>query len=165
MPGSILLTSRDSNAAFAVASEGCHVKPFDMTSGSAALLNFIGLDQASEFNKAKAKDITSALGGLPLALSQIGGFIVQRKVPLQNFLSLYERNSASVDSRKIMNINYDHTLATVWELSLSSLSGSPRVLHMILAFMDPDAIHESLLTEGLRHNNDPDLQFLSDEIE
>jgi hypothetical protein len=165
VPGSILLTSRDSNAAFAVASEGCHVKPFDMTSGSAALLNFIGLDQASEFNQAKAKDITSALGGLPLALSQIGGFIVQRKVPLQNFLALYERNSASVDSRKIMNINYDRTLATVWELSLSSLSGSPRVLHMILAFMDPDAIHESLLTEGLRHNNDPNLQFLSDEIE
>ncbi|RJE22879.1 NB-ARC domain protein [Aspergillus sclerotialis] len=162
--GSILLTSRDSNAAFSLASDGCQIKPFDMSTGSAALLNFIGLDQESQFNKDKANDITSVLGGLPLALSQIGGFIVQRKVPLQNFLALYERNSTSVDSRKTMSINYEHTLATVWEMSLSSLTGDSQTLHMILAFLDPDTIYESLLTEGLSHTEDPKLEFIKDEI-
>lgn len=136
-----------------------------METGSAALLNFVGVDQESESNRSIARDITSVLGGLPLALSQIGGFIVQRKVPLQKFLALYERNSASVDSRKAMSMNYDRTLTTVWEMSLSSLSGSAEVLHLLLAFLNPDMIHESLLAEGLSDTKDPDLRFVSDEIE
>ena len=163
--GFVLLTSRDANSAFALASGGCQIKPFDLETGSAALLNFVGVNHESESNHSVARDITSVLGWLPLALSQIGGFIVQRKVPLQKFLALYERNSASVDSRKAMSMNYDRTLATVWEMSLSSLSGNAKVLHLLLAFFNPDMIHESLLTEELSETEDPDLQFVKDEIE
>jgi hypothetical protein len=163
--GSILVTSRDSNAAFALALNGCQVKPFDTAIGSAALLHFIGMDQKSEFNQEKAEAITATLDGLPLALNQIGSFMVQRKVPLQDFLALYERNSANVDSKTVMNINYNHTLATVWEMSLSRLSGNARALHMILAFLDPGCVQESLLKEGLSNTKDPELQCLKDEME
>jgi len=49
---------------------------------------------------ALATDITNALGGLPLALSQIGGFIVQRRLALKDFLALYERNSNKINGKK-----------------------------------------------------------------
>lgn len=163
--GSILLTSRDSTAAFGLASDGCQIQPFDEVAGSEALLNILGLDPESELNKQHASAISSTLGGLPLALNQIGGFIVQRKIPLHNFLPLYHRNSTSVDGKSTMNMNYNHTLATVWEMSLSKLSGDAQVLLKVLAFLNPDYIHESLLKEGAFRVESPNLQFAKDEIE
>lgn len=123
------------------------------------------MDLQSSTHQEEAKAITSTLGGLPLALNQIGGFIVQRKVPLRNFLALYKRNSASVDARGSMNMDYSHTLATVWEMALSQLSGNGKVLHMILSFLDPDNINESLLKDGALSVDEPTLEFMTDEIE
>src|SRR5204863_8556912 len=91
--GSVLLTTRDFNGAFNPALDGSHVRPFDDKTGSSALLNILGLDPQSSSNFENAEAITSTLGGLPLALNQIGGFITQRKIPLQDFLPLYERNA------------------------------------------------------------------------
>lgn len=163
--GSILITSRDSTSAFSLASSGYEVTPFDKDTGSAALLNILGLDMKSGSNQEEAKAITSALGGLPLALNQIGGFITERKIPLKSFLALYNRNSARVDAKATMNINYDRTLATVWEMALSKLCGSARILHMILSFLDPAYIHEGLLKHGAVQVNNPALEFMVDEIE
>ncbi|RHZ68953.1 hypothetical protein CDV55_102531 [Aspergillus turcosus] len=163
--GSILVTSRDSNAAFALASDGSLVTPFDIETGSAALLNFLGADQTSNPNQEEAKAITTALGGLPLALNQIGGFIVHRKVPLHKFLAWYERNAASIDSKSARNMDYSHTLATVWEMSLEKLSGNAKALHMLLSFLDPDCVQESLLREESGSVENPELEFLQDEME
>ncbi|RHZ46901.1 uncharacterized protein CDV56_103201 [Aspergillus thermomutatus] len=163
--GSILVTSRDSNAAFALASDGCLVKPFEIETGSAALLNFLGADSTSNPNREEAKAITTALGGLPLALNQIGGFMVHRKVPLHKFLALYKRNAASIDSKGARNMDYSHTLATVWEMSLEKLSGNAKALHMLLSFLDPDCVQESLLREESGSIQNPELEFLQDEME
>lgn len=139
--------------------------PFDIETGSAALLNFLGADQTSNPNLEEAKAITTALGGLPLALHQIGGFIVHRKVPLHKFLALYERNAASIDSKSAKNMDYNHTLAAVWEMSLEKLSGNAKALHMLLSFLDPDCVQESLLREESGSVENPDLEFLQDEME
>ncbi|RAK81445.1 TPR-like protein [Aspergillus fijiensis CBS 313.89] len=163
--GSILLTSRDSAAAFTFASKGCQVKPFDTVTGSRALLNILGFDPDSTSNQEDAMAIATTLGGLPLALNQIGGFILQRKVPLKSFLSLYERNSASVNAKGGANMNYKHTIATVWEMALDRLSGDARFLQMILSFLDPDNIDDAVLKEGAQRLEEPRLKFILDEIE
>lgn len=80
--GSVIITSRDFNAAHSPASTGYHVHPFDNSTGSEALLKILGLDPALGSHHDKATEITQALGGLPLAINQIGGFINQRKLPL-----------------------------------------------------------------------------------
>lgn len=120
---------------------------------------------ASTSNQDEARAITSALGGLPLALNQIGGFITQRKIPLKSFLVLYNRNSASVDAKPTMNMNYNRTLATVWDMALRKVSGSAKTLHMILSFLDPDYIHGELLSQGALQVGDTALEFLGNEIE
>lgn len=162
--GSILLTTRDFNAAHSFASASFHVQPFDDDTGSDVLLHLVGLDTKLPSNQEKAREITRALGGLPLALNQIGGFILQRKCPLQDFLPLYERNSARIDSRKTGFSDYDHTLSTVWEMSFSKLSEDPRELLNLLVFFQPDAIHELVLSEGSRVLDNKKFEFLHDEM-
>lgn len=164
--GSVLVTSRDFNPALGPAQTGFHVQPFDDTTGSDVLLRLIGLDVELPSNRERAKEITQALGGLPLALGQIGGFIIQRKCPLKDFLALYERNTAKIDSRKTGLSDYEHTLSTVWNMSFNKLSGNPRRLLNLLAFFAPDAISEGMLIEGSELPNlGEEFEFLSDEME
>jgi hypothetical protein len=84
---------------------------------------------------------------------------------LEDFLPLYERNAAKIDGRKLIRGNYEHTLGTVWELALNRLSGPSATLQKMLAFFDPDKIHESMLLEGGKEVLDDDFQFLRDEME
>lgn len=163
--GSVIITSRDFNAAHSPASAGYHVQPFDDFIGSKVLLKLIGLDPTLEINHSKATEISQALGGLPLAINQIGGFIIQRKLPLQDFLPLYERNSNKINSKKTGLSDYEHTISTVWELALSNIGGDSYNLLGLLAFFEPDAIHEKVLLEGSRQVDQADFEFLQDEME
>ncbi|KAI1479741.1 TPR-like protein [Daldinia eschscholtzii] len=70
--GSILLTTRDFDIANNPAARCLQVDPFDNTEGCMMLLKQIGLDSSVADNIEHATSITQALGGLPLALSQIG---------------------------------------------------------------------------------------------
>ncbi len=163
--GSVLVTTRDFNVAYSPASGGFHVQPFDDILGSNVLLNLVGLSTKLASGQEKALEVTRALGGLPLALNQIGGFILERKLPLQSFLPYYERNSAKIDSRKTGLSTYEHTLSTVWEESLNKLSGHPYVLLNLLVFFKPESIHEFILIEGSKLLYDEEFNFIHDEIE
>ncbi|KAI9794605.1 MAG: hypothetical protein M1816_004492 [Peltula sp. TS41687] len=162
--GSILLTSRNFAAAFEITTQSYHVQPFDESAGISTLLSLVRCDPQSPSNQAAAKQITRALGGLPLAINQVSGFIVQQKLALKDFLPLYERNSAKIDARKWLTGQYD-TLSTVWELAFSQLSGGSNTLQTLLAFLDPDKIHESVLLEGGSYVQDDSFSFLKDEMD
>jgi hypothetical protein len=161
----VLLTTRDANAVHSPASKGFHVQPFDVTAGSEVLLNLVGLDCTSMSNRKKAVEITKALGGLPLALTQIGGFIVQRKLPLRDFLPLYERNASRIDALKTIISDYEHTLSTVWEMSMKSLEGNACILFNMLPYFQPDGIDEIILSRGSKSLHEPSYEFLQDDME
>lgn len=163
--GSVLVTTRDFNVAFDPASRGYQVKPFDDTAGTTLLLNLLGLNQSSIPNLEKAKEIACIFGGLPLALNQIAKFMHLRKLPLQNFLRLYQRRSAEIDSRSTAETVYEDTLSTVWDRSLEQLSGDSKMLQMLLSLFDPECIHESLLIAGSENIRDQDFAFLENELE
>jgi hypothetical protein len=157
--GSILITSRDSTAAFGTSAETIHVLPFDEETSADAVLRLVGSD------KDAAREISRVLGGLPLAINQISGFIVQQKLALKDFLPLYQKNAMRIDARKLKRGDYGHTLSTVWELSLAQLSGISSTLQKLLCFFDPDKIHESVLLEGGEHIKDKKFEFLRDDME
>jgi hypothetical protein len=163
--GSVLLTTRDASAIHSPASKGFQVVPFNETDGSEVLLSLVGLDSNSELNREKAIAITKTLGGLPLALTQIGGFIVQRKLPLENFLPLYERNASKIDTRKTGISDYEYTLGTVWEMSMKKLEGDSLTLINLLPYFQPDAIDELILSQGSAALDEPAYEFLNDEME
>ncbi|KAF2678546.1 TPR-like protein [Lentithecium fluviatile CBS 122367] len=163
--GSVLLTTRDASAIYSPAAKGFHVQPFDDTDGSEMLLSLVNLDSNQVANRDSAAAITKTLGGLPLALTQIGGFIVQRKMPLQNFLPLYERNASKIDARKAGISDYEHTLSTVWEMSMKKLEGDASTLFNILPYFQPDGIDELVLLRGSITISDPAYEFLHDEMD
>lgn len=163
--GSVLLTSRDFNSAHSLASAGLHLQPFDDSAGADVLLKLVRLDNAALANKAEAVSICHAFGGLPLALDQVAGFITQRRLRLEDFLPFYERNAARIDSRKTRLGDYSHTLSTVWEMTLANLSGSASHLQKLLCFFESDVVHESILVEGSKLVQDPEFEFLNDEME
>ena len=163
--GSVIITSRDFNAAHILASTGYHVQPFDDSTGSEVLLKLLRLDPTIKLYREKAIEISRALGGLPLAINQIGWFIVQRKLLLQDFLPFYERNSDMINSKKIGLGDYGHTISTVWEMSLDKIGADSFNLLGLLSFFEPDAIHEQVLLEGPKQVDSASFGFLRDEME
>ncbi|KAI1802970.1 hypothetical protein F4811DRAFT_554356 [Daldinia bambusicola] len=165
--GSILLTTRDFDIANNPAAQCLQVESFDDTEGCMMLLKQIGLDSSIADNREYATAITQALGGLPLALSQIGGFIAQRRLALKDFLSLYERNAAKIDARKTIKDDYEHTLNTVWDVSFQKLPENSTKLLNILIFFDPDAIDEAIFLEGAQAELgiETDFDFIADEMD
>ena len=163
--GSVLVTTRSFDPARCPAPKGIHVQTLDDSAGSDMLLDLVGLDTKLPANREKAAAITQTLGGLPLALSQIGGFISQRKLPLQAFIPLYERNAAKIDARKTGLTDYEHTLSTVWEMSLNRLTGDALELLHLLAFLEPDGVSEQILSEASTLIDAEEFEFLKDELE
>lgn len=144
---------------------GYHVESFSDEAGVSAFVRLVGRDRLSLQDRNSAMKIVHELGGLPLALNQIGSFFVHQRLALEVFLPIYQRNSAKIDACKSDREDYEHTLSTVWTLSLSQLSGLSCTLQKLLAFFDPDQIHESVLREGGEKNPQGNFEFLGDEME
>ena len=161
------MTTRNPNVAFDLAKGSVHVEPFNDTEGSQLLIKLSGIEKPTVLNQDSAQAISHALGGLALALDQIGGFIQQRRIPLRDFLQLYKRNADKIDAKKTGITDYEHTISTVWEMSLNNLAGQPRTLLEILAFMNPDKMDEVILKEAPRTapTLETEFEFLTDEID
>ncbi|GAP84174.1 putative NB-ARC and TPR domain protein [Rosellinia necatrix] len=165
--GSILLTTRDFDVARNPAAECLQLEPFDDAEGCAMLLKQIGLDSTTTANQQHAMEITRALGGLPLALSQIGGFIAQRRLALKDLLPLYERNSVRIDASRTTKDDYEHTLSTVWNVSFERLPKHSTILLNMMIFLDPDSIDETIFLQGAQAGIrlEPEFEFLADEMD
>ena len=136
----------------------------DDDDGSDMLLKALDLDHISLNDEDHASAISKAFGGLPLALTQISGFIRQRKMSLREFLPLYERYSAKIDARKTPGSDYENTLSTVWHVSFEKLTETSTRLLNLLSFFDSDGISEDILLQSFQNIGD-DFSFLSDEME
>ncbi|KAF2034858.1 hypothetical protein EK21DRAFT_97087 [Setomelanomma holmii] len=163
--GAVLLASRNANASYSPASKGYSVKSFDDSDGSESLLSLTGIDATSSVNRGRAKGISKTLGGLPLALTQIGGFIAQRKLPLQDFLPLYERNAFKIDARKTGMSDYEHTLSTAWDMSINQVSGDAQKLLDMIPYLQPDEVHETTLLTNTLDLGLTDYSFLDDQMD
>lgn len=165
--GSLLLTTRDLEVATALAARCVQIDALTDEDGARMLLKAVEVSKASEVtpdDMAHATAISKSLGGLPLALAQIAGFVIQRKLTLRQVLPLYERYSSKIDARKAPGSDYEHTLSTVWNVSFEKLGETSTQLMHLLSFFDPDGISEEILLEGSRGLGE-ELSFLSDEFE
>lgn len=163
--GSLIVTSRDPTIAFGAASSTIQLQPFDQSHGMEAILNLLGKTSASDIERSFARDIAEALGGLPLAITQISGFIAQQKLSMSGFVPLYERNAAKINRRSVVGHQDEHILSTVWEIAIQTMAPGPRHIQSLLAFFDPDKIHETVLIEGIPYLQTDRLNFILDEIE
>jgi len=164
MTGSVLVTTRDFAVASTLVSQHIQVTALDESDGSKMLLKAVELNDPSPSDTQHAIAISRTFGGLPLALTQIGGFVTQRKLSLQDVLPLYERYSARIDARRAPGSDYEHTLSTVWDVSFEKLTETSTCLLNVLSYFSPDSIPEVILSQG-SDGLDEYFSFLSDPME
>jgi len=99
----------------------------------------------------QAVAIARELSGMPLAVRVMASYIDQTQDSLENLL----KGLRSADARRLFSdeesaraLQYERTLAACCEMSINTLGESSRHLVRVLAFFQPDSIHESLITKG-----------------
>ena len=162
---SMLLTTRDLAVANTVAAQNLQINALGDDEGSRLLLKAVDRGNGGPSDAEHAVAISNTFGGLPLALAQVAGFIAQRRLPLKDFLPLYERYAAKVDARKMPGSDYEHTLSNVWDISFEKLTETNSAcLLNLLSFFEPDGVSEDILLHGSQGLDDEFL-FLSDEFD
>lgn len=96
----------------------------------------------------QADDLADRLGDLPLALEQAGAYLETTGLPTAEYLALLtERAEDFLGAGKASG--YEHTLATVWSLSLDRIAGLPASVELLelCAYLAPEAIPLDLFTQ------------------
>lgn len=143
-PGCVLFTSRDPLARHSnyLATNGIDLKPFGIEEGKKFLAKLTMKEE-------DGGSVVKALGGFPLALTQMAGVIVRRDLTFDEFAKTYNEEEGREEllqlrlSQGKCHSGYEHTVASVW--ALESLKHG-RTLLEVISFLDPDGIQETILT-------------------
>lgn len=148
--GSILVTSRDplAKCMFTSRLSGLDLGPLSQQESLSLFNHLTALFNEPEDNT--ARKISDALGGVPLAISQMAGIIRRQDLTLPEFFELYtdHEEHASLYETKFDTslVTYRHSLSTVW--AFEKLKPQARQLLELMSFLDPDVIKEDLLMEA-----------------
>ncbi|KXJ88488.1 hypothetical protein Micbo1qcDRAFT_197288 [Microdochium bolleyi] len=96
-----------------------------------------------------AEQVLKVVGGLPLAISMIVGFVKVSKLTLQDFLDLWEEKE-HITRKKRRNVDIgeadiDSTIDSLWTIGIREVRMNSRRLLDVMSFLDPERIQESLL--------------------
>lgn len=153
--GSVLVTTRKpdllSHLETLESIVSLELEPLPKIDAGKLLTHFAGPDQPnSSHTKKAAEDLSTRLGGLPLAVMQIGAYIKQCKLSVLEFCKAHPKDSdlytVYLDQHRVQD--YEYNLATVWALQPSTIDGSlehPSRLLCIMALLDPEGIGIELL--------------------
>ncbi|KAH8882047.1 tetratricopeptide repeat domain-containing protein [Thozetella sp. PMI_491] len=148
--GSILITSRDplAKTVFTSRPSGLDLGPLTQLDSISLLKQLTSISSDSEDRT--ARQISDALSGVPLAISQMAGIIRRQDLSLPEFLELYMDNEerASLYETKFDTnlITYRHSVSTVW--AFEKLKPHAQQLLGLISFLDPDQIGEDLLMKA-----------------
>ncbi|HAG97900.1 MAG TPA: hypothetical protein DCL75_03315 [Ktedonobacter sp.] len=158
--GDVLLTTR--LQALGTSAQSIEVEKMGLDEGVKFLLRRTKVlvpgaspNQAMEEHRAQqaqATEIVIALDGLPLALDQAGAYIEETRCGLSQYLNLYgTRRKELLMRRGRFPIDHPDSVAATWSLSFQQVEQASQAaadLLRLLAFLDPEAIPEEIITLG-----------------
>jgi len=110
------------------------------------------LSVAAGADRDAAKDISTELGGLPLALDQAGAYIEETRCGLASYLDLYRQRRAELLNRRgSFGPDHPESAATTFALSferVATTNPAAADLLRLCAFLHPDAIPEEIFNKG-----------------
>lgn len=149
--GSIIITSQLTNLGYQTSFE-VSLEAFNEDEGSELILNLIDLGRPNypPERVEAAKALSNQLGGLPLLLSHVAGFLQSSKCSLGDILKDLQEPSSfkqiwGFDSTNSTNFQYGEPMRKVWNLALKALTGEAFTTLQIMAMLSPDGIAEDLL--------------------
>ncbi|RMJ15433.1 hypothetical protein CDV36_004891 [Fusarium kuroshium] len=140
--GSILLTSRQRLLGTTMVDGACEVGSLEKEDGASMIQLLLENEVSDAQDRHLVEEMAKALGGLPLALAQMAGYLRTNHVTVREFLGNYNNSEyarrlfarpASLDHEQ-----HQQTLETVWRLSLEKLSADAKTLLWITVFLHPD---------------------------
>lgn len=149
--GSIIITTQKPCDSLKWTDFDIPLRPFGPTDGSKLLLVQVSTGAYGNVTKkeeaALAMEISNNVGGLPLWINALGGFVAQSQCTLLECLDIYKSSFSSLDEgTKGAAWIYEKTPTKVFDLAFSRLSEDAKTLLYILAFLNPDGVPESMLS-------------------
>ncbi|KAM3426309.1 hypothetical protein MY4824_010031 [Beauveria thailandica] len=136
------------NADDPIISAGLDLSPLSQQD-SLTLFNHLTANSSAQEDDT-ARHISNALGGVPLAISQMAGIICRQDLTMAEFLELFtdhEEHATLYETKFDSNlVTYRHSLSSVW--AFEKLKPQARTLLELISFLDPDIIGEDLLMEA-----------------
>ncbi|MCJ1394890.1 hypothetical protein MMC18_007770 [Xylographa bjoerkii] len=147
--GSILITTQDSDLA-ANATRDFSIKPLEEEEGARLLLQYVKHDNQPGILE-QAKTICKELGGLPLAIVHVAGYIRQSQILLTRFLNNYREAFSQnfVENYTSLLEQYERTYSTVWSIALNELPADARGFIDTLAFFNADKVPEEVFLANM----------------
>lgn len=140
--GAIIITTQNP-VLKQLAQEEIQLEPLSDKEGCALIQRYLNRG-GSEQRAAEA--LSHELGGLPLAISTLVGYVANSQCPIEQIIESYRQRSNRiwVKSATASISSYEHKLATVWDLSWQRLSPDAKELLELMAFLNADAMPERL---------------------
>ncbi|KAJ4321445.1 hypothetical protein N0V84_005367 [Fusarium piperis] len=142
--GSILITSRQSILGTTMVDSACEIGSLEVKEGAFMIQLLLENKVSDAQNRHLVEEMAKALGGLPLALAQMAGYLRTNQVTIREFLGNYEdREYARTLFGRATSLDHQQhqqTLETVWRLSFQKLSAEAKTLLRIVVFLHPDEI-------------------------
>ena len=162
--GSVLVTSRDPFAKehFFSNGSGIDLEPLSVDESASLLRKLITqTEKAQNANEQDASiKLATELDGLPLAMTQMAGFIRRRHLLMREFVDLYTTDARYAEIHHVGNPVQDHrygyTLATAY--NFQGLGPHATRLLQLLAFMNADRVREDIFVNP-QAANDEDNSF------
>ena len=155
--GDVLLTTR--LQALGTVAQSIEVEKMGLDEGVTFLLRRTkvitpgaSLDEAMKESQTQAAEVVAALDGLPLALDQAGAYIEETRCGSSQYLNLYgTRRKELLLRRGRFPADHPDSIAATWSLSFQQVEqenlAAADLLHL-LAFLNPEAIPEEIITLG-----------------
>lgn len=170
--GSLLLTSR--NQALGLTTQTLHLAPMTPEESvrflfhRARKLDFtVSLDLLAPADEAMAREITVAMGGLPLALDQAGAYMEETGCSMTEYYERYCARGAELLLRRGFSPgDYQESVITTLSLSIEKLARvSPAALDLLrlCSLLAGDAIPEEIVAPG-RADLGPHLRALANDL-
>jgi tetratricopeptide (TPR) repeat protein len=110
------------------------------------------LEAVVEVDRVSVDEITSELGGLPLALDQAASYIEETGCGLSGYLDLYRKYAPELlRQRGELATSHPDPVATTWVLAFEKIHQADPAASELLrlcAFLHPDGIPEEVFREG-----------------
>ncbi|KAK8139282.1 hypothetical protein PG984_002662 [Apiospora sp. TS-2023a] len=156
--GSVLVTSRDpyAKAHFFSDGAGIDLEPLPTMEAATLLMRLINQNRQDETEDEQeaTRTVAKYLDGLPLAMTQMAGFIRRRHISAREFVNLYATDARYAEVHNIsnpaQNQRYRRTLGTTFNFDGLGLDAT-KLLRM-LAFLNPDRMQEYIFVNSKLHH-------------
>lgn len=136
--------------------------------GADMLLSYLRRSSNDAEQRELAKEISSFVGGLPIAIAHVAGYADYSDYTLEDLLEIFRewRKVVGVATDEADDLpasfrqdafSYDDTLAMVYNVTLRELNADAQNLMNILAYLNCDAVPETMIWNM---HEEPSLRFL-----